>query len=982
MCYDLRVGEDTVNIKKNTRILLARNSPVALVVGAASFFGANLVLKLLSKDIQVIGVDDLTFDKRQKLSKASENKNFHLVVEGVENLNLEVEKLDYIFIIPQKHQNFSNILDTFKNFKPRLLLISSIGLYDKNLAEDKLKWLKKIEINFAKVAKRDNLNARILRLGAVFGPGMDFDHYLGEEDPIIRLIQQSLTGDLQKDTSLEFSSRALFVDDACNLAVKCNFAGATAQKIFDGVLPSPIKVSDVKQVLLDPIWYETRHFTPSELPPWNTPNLEKTIKFLHWHPDSNFVESLKQTLNYFKDNEIQVEKLEDKDKPKEEVDDKQWKKEKIGELEGLKGEVQVSIKSEKDNRGEDQVKGKNKIKLPKFSFKFKGIVPLMILLLVLYTFVWPILQIGYGVLTFKSQLSSALTHLEKGEFEKSLSSVAKARDGIEVARSTLSSFSLLHNLSALKPSLEAGESLGYLATQSLDSAQSTILGVQNLFLSLKSITGELNESPKEHFEQARSYFASADEGLSKSFARVNSPQFKENLPQLLKPGVNSLAERLTTYSNLVKKGRALSMLLPEAAALDGKKTYLILLQNNNELRPTGGFIGSFAKVEFEGGRLKKLEVNDTYAIDGQLNLHVEPPKEIKEDLGQKDYFLRDGNFEPDFPTSARQIEWFYNKETGERVDGVVALDISAIEDLLSVLGTLDLPDYGEQITSSNLFEKAISHAEVNFFPGTQAKKSFLTALTSALFNKLFFLPNQNWPGIVTSLGRSLEHKHMSIYLDDPKLFSYVISQNWGGILPRPVSGSNGSTADFLAPVEANLGADKANYYLDRNYNLETIIGKDGEVSHRLRVSYTNRSPSTAFPAGKYKNRMRVYLPSGTKLSRALWGETDITKSVSNFAEYGREGYSFLIELQPKEHKTLVLDYQTPLKLTFIDKKATYRLDVVKQAGTLKDPFVWNITYPINVRLSSNQAQKIGPQQYSVKTDLSTDKTFKIEFTRP
>ena len=178
-----------------------------------------------------------------------------------------------------------------------------------------------------------------------------------------------------------------------------------------------------------------------------------------------------------------------------------------------------------------------------------------------------------------------------------------------------------------------------------------------------------------------------------------------------------------------------------------------------------------------------------------------------------------------------------------------------------------------------------------------------------------------------------------------------------------------SSFDFLAPVEANLGADKANYYLDRSYNLETVINKDGEVNHRLRIAYTNRSPSNTFPAGSYKNRMRIYLPFGSKITKGLWGEKDITKDISSFVDYGRSGYSFLIELSSKEVKNLVLDYQTPLKLEFKDKKAVYRLDVVKQAGTLDDPFEWNVVSTL----------QIDPQQYSIKTNLSQDKTFQLEF---
>lgn len=942
---------------------------MALVVGAASFFGSHLIDKLLHKNLQVIGVDDLSYGARNNLSKASEGKDFHLIIDLVQNLNIELGRLDYIFIVPNPDIKINKFLDLFEKLKPRLLLISSIELYGQS-SED-LNWLKRIETEVAKAAQESHLNARILRLGPIYGPRMNF----GRDDPMGKLIQQTLSGDLQKDITLEFSSRSVYVEDAVNLAIKCIFAGATAQKIFDGVLPAPVKVSEIKQILLDPVWYESKQFSQAELPPWPTPNLDKTIRFLNWHPQTHLVSSLKETLAYFKDNEIKVPKLEDRVIKEEKAENGKWKMEKAGELQGLKNEP----KEEKVKKGE---------KSTKFSTLTARFLSLLVVLFIMYALVWPFLQMGWGVLTFRFQLESAVKDLEKGQFENSLSAIKQANDGVLQAKGIFSSLEPIRQSGILKKQFEIGDNLTSLATLSTEAAQNTILGIQALYQSLKSITGEKGESPQSNFETASLYLTSADEQLSKAEALINDGDFKSSLPQFIRGRVDSLSERLSQYSNLIKKARALSFLLPEVVAIDGNKNYLVILQDNGQLRPTGGFIASLADISFENGKLKNLQAKDTYETDSQLNLHVESPKEIKKDLGQKDYFLRDSNFEPDFPTSARQAEWFYDKETSGRVSGVVALDISAIEDLLKVIGTLDLPDYNEKVTAQNLFAKSISYAQENFSSGNQTKKSFLTALVTSLFNKLFFLPNQNWPAIVGSLGKSVEGKHISIYLNDPTLFSYLVSQKWAGVLPR--GSKDNESEDFLAPVEANLGGNYANYYLDRSYNLETVIGEDGQVSHRLRIVYTNRSPSDTFPGGKYRNRIRLYLPFGAKLTRALWAEKDITTDVSSFVDYGRTGFSALLELNPKEQKTLVLDYQTPVKLDFREEKspadspskASYRLHLIKQAGTLNDPFEWNVTYPTDVKLASNQTQTLSPQQYSIKTDLTTDKSFQLEFSRP
>lgn len=968
------MDEKLNNSKKITSILLARNTPVALVVGAASFFGSHLVDRLLLKNLQVIGIDELISGNKENLREAIGNKSFHLVIDSPGNLDLGLERLDYIFITSDDEVSLKNVLELFKKFKCRLLFLSSIELYSIENITSNLRWVKDAESEIAKCAKEHNLNARVLRLGYVFGPRMNFKNM----DPTGRLIYQSLTENLQKEISLDFSSRALYVEDACDLAVRCIFAGATAQKIFDGVSPTPIKVSEIKQVLLDPIWHESRDFQPSELPPWPTPNLEKTIKFLHWYPKTKLVEALRKTLQYFKDNEIELpteevggrrmEEGKESGKAEGEERGEEWKVEKQRDLEAFKGEIQL--------------KGaRRRARSSKLRIAYSKIFLFLTFGFIAYALIWPLFQLGWGVLGFRFQLAEAVKNLERGEFDRSLGNVGQANDGVSQAKSIFASLEVVRQTGILKEQFELGDNLSNIAILSLDSAQNTILGIQSLYQGLKAVTGELTESPKSYFDLAKTYLAAADLDLSKAYALLRDQQFKDSVPEILRGRVDSLENRLSIYSSLVQKARTLSVLLPEVIPADVNRNYLILLQNNNELRPTGGFIGSFAKVSFEAGKLKKLEVNDVYAIDGQLGIHVEPPKEIKEDLDQKDYFLRDSNWEPDFPTAARQAEWFYSKETGERVEGVLALDISAMEDLLSIIGPTDLPDYDLKISSDNLFGESVTHSETGFFPGSQAKKSFLTALTQAVLNKLFFLPNQNWPGIVSSLGKSMEQKHMSVYLDNPKLFSYLVSQNWASVLPRGGAEDGDQVLDFLAPVEANLGANKANYYLDRSYNLETVIGKEGDITHRLRISYTNRSPSNTFPAGKYKNRMRVYLPFGTKLARVLWGESDITNDLTSYADYGRSVYSFLLELLPKEQKVLVLDYQIPKILKFVDNKAAYKLDVIKQAGILKDPFIWKISYPISYNIVSPNAQKLSPQEQTIETDLSKDRSFEAVFTK-
>ena len=105
------------------------------------------------------------------------------------------------------------------------------------------------------------------------------------------------------------------------------------------------------------------------------------------------------------------------------------------------------------------------------------------------------------------------------------------------------------------------------------------------------------------------------------------------------------------------------------------KTYLVLFQNNMELRPTGGFIGSYALLNIGNGKMKGFSISDVYTADGQLKGHVDPPDAIRKYLAQPHFFLRDSNYDPDFVVSSEKAIWFLQKELGINVDGVIGINL-------------------------------------------------------------------------------------------------------------------------------------------------------------------------------------------------------------------------------------------------------------------------------------------------------------------
>lgn len=992
----LDVQDPANSIKEKTSILLSRNRPIAFIVGVAGMLGSHLGEKLLGLGVQVVGVDNLSTGSKFNLASLIRDKNFHFIDKSIADPIFAKEhterwdfpRLDYAFftaaslhpqeLYSQGLSNFLNLINILKEknehpvTKPRVVFFSSINLYDNKL-DSRDQSLKDGEIRFAKFVKYHKINGRIIRFGSLFGPGMNFEG----DDPIIRLIQSSLNNQLPSEqVALDFSTRALFVEDGVNLIIKSVLSGSTAGKIYDGVSYQPIKVAEIKQILLDPLWHESKNFQPTELPPWPTPNLEKTMRELSWHPRVGIIIALKQTLSYFKDHNIEVPKLEHQEWQR---DLRRW------------SFLNPEIKPDEDQKGQDERKPHQPKEAKKRGPVMKNLLLIVTVSLIIFGLVWPAAQIIIGSLTIRQNVKASALFISTGDFKRAQEKIKVAKDTVNELKKLVSSLAILKRLGIFGTQIDQVDQMIASIEEGIDGILYATLGTENLFATTKIISGEDPQDPGPLYQKAYQDLTTASYKIEKLKAKLADKKFIDNFPLPIRDRADDLLLKLDLYTSLTSKAKAAALLLPQVTALDGsgspaggpgKKTYLILFQNNLELRPGGGFIGSFGLLTFEKGRLTKILVDDIYNLDGGLKEVIAPPTEFITDLGQSRLYLRDSNYEPDFPTSARLAQTFYKKEAGESVFGVLALDLSGSAKLLQAVGGLDLPEYGEKVDGNNLFEKAISHAEVNFFPGSQGKKNYLTSLQNQLFNKIFYVSKQDWPSLVAALAESLKTKHLLIYSQEPELFSYLASENWSGVLPRGKENQEGVFHDFLATVESNMGANKANFYLQRKFKLETQIGKEGGVSHRLRINYQNNSPSDVFPAGKYKNRFKIYLPLGAKLTRALFSETDISSSFQSFSDYGRTGYSTLLVVEPRQQKTLILEYTLKDSFKFSANRLNYRLDVIKQAGVEKDSFDWNLTYPVNFDVETElKGVKATPQELIIQTDLSKDRSFEVNFRK-
>lgn len=450
-----------------------------------------------------------------------------------------------------------------------------------------------------------------------------------------------------------------------------------------------------------------------------------------------------------------------------------------------------------------------------------------------------------------------------------------------------------------------------------------------------------------------------------------------------------LKDYLPKMREIMLKGQSLTGVLPKILGTGERKTYLILFQNNMEIRPTGGFIGSYGIVNLENGKFTSFEVFDVYQADGQLKGHVEPPAKLKQYLGEATWYLRDSNWDPKFSVSAKNAQWFLDKEVQITADGTIAITLEVIKNILAVLKEVEVPEYKEKINAENLFQKAEYYSELGTFPGSTQKKDFLGSLAKALFEKIRLSKETDLVNIGGAIFSSLEQKEILLYFNDPEVESVVSQLNWAGDIRgyQSKEDQGAAFADYLFINEANVGIDKANYFIKRKIDHQITLDAEGRVKENLEIIYENQSPSENWPAGPYKNYLRLYLPKGTRIREILvsdpnnpdlWLPYDLNL-VDNSEEYGKSVFGLLLNVPIKAKKKVAVSYELPGAIDLSKRLNSYLLMLQKQSGAYPSSYSLIFNYPSNfIPLRVIPSAVVGNQQLLVNEKLDRDLIFQID----
>jgi len=468
----------------------------------------------------------------------------------------------------------------------------------------------------------------------------------------------------------------------------------------------------------------------------------------------------------------------------------------------------------------------------------------------------------------------------------------------------------------------------------------------------------------------------------------------------VRKSLTSMESSLLEWRGVLGTIEQLIRIYPSLGGFKAPNKFLVLLQNNSELRPTGGFIGSIARFDVSEGTIQSFNVEDVYAIDGQLKGHVDPPQPFIDLWGQEHWYLRDSNWHPDFVESASMARWFYEKETGERVDSVIAVTSSFIVRLLKIVGPVLIADYNDTVTAENFYQKSHYYTQVDFFPGSTQKRDFLGALSNALLGKIMKDKTVGGIAVVRAVHDALTSHDIELYVSDRDSQNALEEYGWAGRVPQTSSCTFDAVEkpcifSYVYINEANMSVNKVNMYIDRSEKRTITIAPDGTITENLIRTIKNVSHGEA-GSGPYTAYIRILIPHATSVqSFTINGKPVPTKDPKNgkpVLPYGvieePIGGTYVLgaalSVSPQDSTEIGVSFTHTKKMLFGTSGSTVSLYEQKQPGVDSVPSILSLEYPAVWQMEATtkgdwEPSLANPGKHEYNSNLSEDNELTVSF---
>ncbi len=609
-------------------------------------------------------------------------------------------------------------------------------------------------------------------------------------------------------------------------------------------------------------------------------------------------------------------------------------------------------------------------------------------------------------------LQEAKTNLKDKNFELASTNLLAAKQEFQDSQKELDKFGgkklnllkhipVLSKVSSGKNVVDLGKNLTD-AVYELSKISKLLDGLQNPF----DLDKESSFSLATVLLEAQKHIDIARESLRK--AEIASQGIKlKDLPKQYVGKIKTIQELLPLVNDNLEDTDRFAKIFLELFGHYGPRKYLIIFQNNQEMRATGGFIGSYGLLKTNAGKIEELKIEGIYNPDGQLRVNVVPPRPIQKISAT--WSTHDANWWPDFPRSAKKIAWFYEKTGGPTTDGVIAITPTVLEKMLTVTGPIEMPEYGLTVTDKNFIKVIQKQVEEDYDKEENKPKKILADLTPKLFARFFDLKSpKQMAEAVKVLLNALEEKHILLYFTDQESEKTVIDQKWAGKILN-------TDKDYLAVINTNINGYKTDGVIDEVINHQAKIETDGSVIDTVTITRKHRGGNTDYEWWNKVNSdyMRIYVPKGSELI-SVSGQTrefneprlaydklgfqidpdvareekytkiDPASGTRIYNEDNKTVFANWVYVSPHEQTTIIYKYKLPFKVDpSAEGKGGYSFLMQKQSGSTRSrliaeiefPFRWNATWLSPEDMNFDKENN----KFIYKRNLNTDQFIGVVF---
>jgi hypothetical protein len=400
-----------------------------------------------------------------------------------------------------------------------------------------------------------------------------------------------------------------------------------------------------------------------------------------------------------------------------------------------------------------------------------------------------------------------------------------------------------------------------------------------------------------------------------------------------------------------------------------ERNYLVIFQNDKELRPTGGFITAYSIAKVKNGKFEPVSSSDIYSLDDKYKPSIKAPDPMIKYLKgpytiSPNLKLRDMNWSPDFEKSMDMFSTEIKDAGINNIDGIIAVDTQLLVNLLDAIGPIGVGGFGNfstEITPEcncpQVIHELESFADVEgpvvwsqdepgkiiFAPKNyDNRKKIIGPLMNSILANALGQPKDKIPGLFEAVIKSLMEKHVLFYFFDDKAQQAVTEFGIAGTVSK-------ADKDYFLLNDANLGGRKSNLYVTEEVTQEINVLKDKTIEKTVKITYKNPAPYDGWLNSVLPNWVRVYVPEGSQLVEF----NGVSDKAETYTEEGKTVFAGYFELRPLGVAKLSLKYKLPFKAD-----GNYKILIQKQPGKDAPLYIFKVgRTEQEVRLNSDKELK-------------------------